>query len=232
MHILIDKNQWRMVAAAATRKWANLAKYVDYHDFDIIVVDGQEQRTWTTIGEVEMQELYSNMSGQQAPEYGECIRQLSAYAETWPQYPKDEAQLEREAEAIYRAEEAAKSDEDRVADAKRALERQREAHQAAIDAAATSKAAEVKAQPGEPSQPAPTKPKAKAQDGTPPERPRQGITKRIWEIADELLAVTGKIGNLKEFRKQVIDRASAEGANAGTAATQFGKWKAARDAAS
>lgn len=227
MHILIDKSQWRMIAAAPTLKHINLVAYVDFPNADKLVVDSQESRTWSVVGETEMGQLYRNMSGLEPPEYSECIKQLASYGDTWPAYSKSEAQLEREAEAIYQAEEAEKSDEDHRHEAKVAMQQMREAHQASIEAAeAHHKAANPSAYPqaSKPAEPAPTKPKP---EGEP--RPRQGITKKIWEIADELLAVTGQIGNIKEFRSEVIKRAKAQhGANEGTAATQFGKWKASK----
>lgn len=221
MHILIDMTNLRMVAAAPTRKWINLVAYCDFPNVDTKVLDGQELRTWTELSREQMATLYTNMSGQAAPEYNESIKQLAAYAETWPAYAKLEHDLEKQAEEIYAAELAERDGEPYPAPAV-----SRANHQAIIQAAEAAspeaRAATSAALSGDPAQPRERKP---AEPGA---APRQGITKRIWEIADDLLAVQGSVGNLKEFRKTVIERAAAEGANEGTAATQFGKWKASK----
>jgi len=234
MLILIDRDELRMVAAAASRKWINLVGYVDFPGKRLVVADSLEGKTWTVLDSEEMATLFKNMSGQDAPPYATAIEQLRAYSDTWPNYPKSEAQLEREAEQIYQEEQAEQLNDSAAGYDEFAQNRvlQREIHQECIDAAEMANARlspEQKAEAAQKPANAAPAPKAKpAASGEPAERPRQGITKRIWELADELLAVTGSVGNLKEFRKKVIDRAQAEGANAGTAATQFGKWKASK----
>lgn len=229
MLILVDKDELRMVAAAGSRRWINLVGYVDFPGKALAVVDSLEGRTWTVFDEEEMAKLYTNMSGQPAPAYADAVTQLRAYADTWPPYPKSEAALEVEAEAIFAQEQNEMTDEERQDQAKLAMQAERQAHQAAIEAAEAANAALSPEQRAEAAASAPTAaPKEKKAPSEPGAAPRQGITKRIWEIADELLAVTGSIGNLKEFRSQVIARAQAEGANGGTAATQFGKWKASK----
>lgn len=222
MHILVDKNELKMIAAAATRKWANLVAYVHYPEMDYVLVDSLDGPTWTQLDRDQMATLYKNMSGQEAPDYQEAISQLRSYADSWPNYGESEESLEKKAEAIYQQEQA---DADPVEQQRAANESMREAHQKTIkmvEEANGKLTPEQKAHFGEPIG-------KKLQASTnPADRPKQGVTKRIWEIADELLAVTGQIGNVKEFRKEVVARAVAEGANEGTANTQFGKWKAAK----
>lgn len=223
MMILIDKEALRMVAAAATREQIRLAAYVDFPNVHAIFVDSEEARTWSLLDRQQMTTLFTNMSGQAAPDYAECIQQLSAYAKSWPAYPKSKEQLEVEAEAIYQAEEAEKTPADRAKEAKQAEARMQETHQAVIDMVS---AANTALSPAEKAQAADERPQAAEKPSTAPqERPRQGQTKKIWDIADDLLSVTGSVGNIKEFRKEVIARAEAMGLNAGTAATQFGHWK-------
>ena len=221
MLVLIDMDNLRMVAAAPNRKWINLVAYCDFPNVDTKVLDGQELRTWTELSREQMAALYTNMSGHAAPEYSDAIKQLAAYAETWPAYAKLEHDLERQAEEIYAAELAERDGEPYPEPAVSRVN-----HQAIIQAAEAAspeaRAATSAALSGDPARPRERKP---AEPGA---APRQGITKRIWEIADDLLAVQGSVGNLKEFRKKVIERAAAEGANEGTAATQFGKWKASK----
>lgn len=222
MLILVDKTNLKMVAAASNRKWINLVAYVDFSEVDVAIVDSLEGSTWTVFNAEQMATLYKNMSGQDAPEYGETIKQLRGYAESWPNYPRSEKELEAEAEVIYAKEYVERSTEDKKADQATKNELAREAHQAAIQMAESARSGDAPAQGGELSQAAITKPKAESKLEP---APRQGITKKIWDIADELLAVTGSVGNIKEFRSKVIARASAVGANSGTAATQFGHWK-------
>lgn len=230
MLILIDRDELKMVAAATNRKWINLIGYTDFPGKQLVVVDSLEGKAWTVLDETEMSTLYTNMSGQPAPGYADAIVQLRSYADTWPPYSKSEAQLEKEAEAIYAAEQAEQADDPQLqSDALReGAAIQREAHQATIAAVEAANASLSPEQRAEAAASAPTSaPKEKkASEGV--IVPRQGITKKIWEIADDLLAVTGSVGNIKEFRKEVIARASAIGANEGTAATQFGKWKASK----
>lgn len=226
MLILVDRDELKMVAAAGSRKWINLVGYVDFPGKQLAVVDSLEGKGWTVFDEEEMATLYTNMSGQPAPAYAEAITQLRAYADRWPPYSKSEAALEIEAEAIYAAEQAERGDVAYEAEQReQSAAIQRQAHQACIEAAESSNESITPEQRAEAKAAAPTPaPKPEKAPGEAP-APRQGITKKIWEIADELLAVTGSIGNIKEFRKEVIKRAAAIGANEGTAATQFGKWK-------
>jgi hypothetical protein len=233
MLILVDKEALRMVAAAGSRKWINLVAYCDFPNIAATIVDSQEARSWTTLDREQMATLYTNMSGQPAPEYSECIKQLSSYAETWPSYAKSEKALETEAEAIYQAEQSEKTEADFKAEAEQARQGQLNALQATVSAveemrklppgtytltgdAAAEMTRQAAAQAQKAAQKAPTEPQA---------RPQQGATKKIWDIADDLLAANPTIGNIKEFRRTVIERAEAMGLNGGTAATQFGHWK-------
>lgn len=53
-------------------------------------------------------------------------------------------------------------------------------------------------------------------------RPKPGtISGRIWEITDSLSAQEG----FPVARKKVLEAAMAEGINAATAATQYGRWR-------
>lgn len=56
-----------------------------------------------------------------------------------------------------------------------------------------------------------------------------GATAKVWEIADKFFGEDGsQAHDMKSFRKTVVDACVAEGINAGTAATQFGKWKGSK----
>lgn len=73
---------------------------------------------------------------------------------------------------------------------------------------------------------APKAPKASSEAKAPS---KPGATKRVWEIADSKYAIQVPTPeNIKLFRKAVVDACEAEGINPGTAATQFGKWKATK----
>lgn len=53
-------------------------------------------------------------------------------------------------------------------------------------------------------------------------RPKEGTTTgRVWQIADEQSAKKGEPAD----RKSVIEQVVAEGINASTGATQYGKWR-------
>jgi hypothetical protein len=219
MLILIDRTALKMVAAAASRKWINLVQYVDFPNVASVIVDSEEGRTWTALGETEMAALYTNMSGQPAPAYKEAIEQLRAYSTQWPNYPKSEAKLEQEAESIY-AQEVADGLHDKTPE---------EAKRAELDNFQQIVKIAEAANPSLPAdqRPAPSATKTASAPSS-NERPRQGVTKLVWEIADQRLAAHGTIKDIKGFRKEVIDQASAQGVNNGTAATQFGKWKASK----
>ena len=70
----------------------------------------------------------------------------------------------------------------------------------------------------------------KAPPSIPKAPPTKGATGRVWEIADAQyeLYKTLDHNNIKLLRAAVIEACEAEGLNPGTAATQFGKWKAAK----
>lgn len=72
---------------------------------------------------------------------------------------------------------------------------------------------------------APRAPKAPAAPGA---APAKGSTKKVWDIADRVMAETGLTIGSKELRSKIIAACEAEGVNAGTAATQYGKWKATK----
>lgn len=68
-----------------------------------------------------------------------------------------------------------------------------------------------------------TPPKAKAK-AKPSEAPKKsGVSKRVWDIADEMSS-TGSIPT----RSEVMTKAIAEGINKATAGTQYSRWRAAR----
>lgn len=53
-------------------------------------------------------------------------------------------------------------------------------------------------------------------------RPKEGTTTgRVWEISDEISSTKGEPAD----RKTVIEKVVAEGINASTGATQYGKWR-------
>lgn len=66
-------------------------------------------------------------------------------------------------------------------------------------------------------------------DRIPGTKPSKGATGRVWEVADKVRAEMGGCSVSKEMRTKIIAACEAIGINAGTAATQFGKWKATQD---
>ena len=88
MLILIDKNTLRMIASASNRKLMALVQKWDFPEVNGLVVDSEIGREWTALDEDQMGILYTNMSGQVAPEYKVAIEQLRQYAGQWPEYPK------------------------------------------------------------------------------------------------------------------------------------------------
>lgn len=69
-------------------------------------------------------------------------------------------------------------------------------------------------------------PKAPRATATPGAAPSKGATGKVWTVADRVRAEMGGAPVSKEMRNKIIAACEAEGVNAGTAATQFGKWKA------
>lgn len=55
-------------------------------------------------------------------------------------------------------------------------------------------------------------------------RPKSGVTLRVWKIADEITERKGRLAR----RKEVLNRFAAEGGNPNTASTQYYYWKSAR----
>lgn len=58
----------------------------------------------------------------------------------------------------------------------------------------------------------------------PATRPAGGTTKRVWDLADEVLA-DNPTSDAKTIRPLIIAKCEAEGINGSTAGTQFAKWK-------
>lgn len=94
MYVLIDKAALRMIAAANKRSHIDLVKLIDFPNLNTELVNALDGGSWTGFTREEMSTLYTNMSGAaEAPDYGVAIEQLRAYAQTWPDYPKSEAEL-------------------------------------------------------------------------------------------------------------------------------------------
>lgn len=73
--------------------------------------------------------------------------------------------------------------------------------------------------------PAPTVPKAPKAPST-GKPSAKGSTGRVWEVADKVRTEMGGGPVTKEMRTKIIAACAAVGINEGTAATQYGKWKA------
>jgi bifunctional DNA-binding transcriptional regulator/antitoxin component of YhaV-PrlF toxin-antitoxin module len=54
-------------------------------------------------------------------------------------------------------------------------------------------------------------------------RPQSGVTRRIWEIADDLTVNFGR----QATRRAVLERAADEGIHQGTASKQYNDWRVA-----
>lgn len=59
--------------------------------------------------------------------------------------------------------------------------------------------------------------------------PSKGSTGKVWIIADRVHTENGNGSITKELRRQIIAACVAEGINAGTASTQYGKWKGTKN---
>src|SRR5215469_18140622 len=100
MFVLIDMDDMRMIAASKKQSHMQLIRLVDFEDVNDCVCNSEVGRSWGHFTRDQMDQLYRNTSGQDAsPEFGEAIKQLCAYVDTWPDYHKSEAQLEAELEA-------------------------------------------------------------------------------------------------------------------------------------
>lgn len=71
----------------------------------------------------------------------------------------------------------------------------------------------------------PKVPKAPTAPGV---KPAKGSTGKVWDIADRVMAETGLVIGNKQLRTAIIEACKLEGINEGTAATQYGKWKATK----
>lgn len=76
-----------------------------------------------------------------------------------------------------------------------------------------------------PPAPGPKVPKAPAAPGA---APAKGSTGKVWTIADRVWGELGGGPITKDTRTKIIAACEAEGINPGTAATQYGKWKATK----
>lgn len=256
MLILIDRISLRMIASASNHKLMGLVAKWDFPDADALVVDSEIGREWTALNELDMKNLYLNMSGQPAdayPGYQAAIEQLRQYAGMWTEYPKPlsyfeglENMCERqshphngavnsEGEPIVGEPVATDNDEpvgnsadgeDETVDPKELVKRARANHQAIITGVEKANAAMTPEQKEAAKASAPTKPeKEKSSEPSAPRKP--GATKMVWDIADARHSANPGL-DLKALRKLIVAECESQGINAGTAATQFGKWKASK----
>jgi hypothetical protein len=58
-------------------------------------------------------------------------------------------------------------------------------------------------------------------EGGPATRPQSGVTLRVWDIAD---AIVAEVGTPKDLRAEIIAECTAQGINSATAATQYSRW--------
>src|ERR1700748_493993 len=96
MFILVDKDNLMMVAAARSLNHIGLIAAVDFPNVATATFNGLDGRSWSMLSEKEVATLYTNMSGEKAPGYGECVAQLRDYVGTWDVYHRSEAELQRE----------------------------------------------------------------------------------------------------------------------------------------
>lgn len=225
MLILLDMTNLKMVAASAKLARLMLIAKHCFPEVETHIVDSQDGKTWTKLTGGEMSILFTNMSGmQEAPDFPMAIEQLRNYSNSWPEYDlvTDEeleamegtqaipGPLEPEEEPYVAPIEEPEPDEPVSRATHQAIISGVEAANAKAKAEGRAPEAATKAQPEKKEPSAPRK---------------QGATKRVWDIADGLKGDT-VIANIKIFRTHVIAACEAEGINPGTAATQFGKWKA------
>lgn len=220
MWIVIDRDNLRMVAAAPTHKWADLVAHVDFPNVATTLVNCDDGSTWTLLPLEQMATLFTNMSGQKPTYYGDMLMQLRNYGGTWAPWPKNEAQLLAEIKSVL-VEMAVEDSQDEPVQMAGFMNEYNK-HQGPSEPAKTT--LEPRDKPAKASAP-----KA-AKEVSAPSKP--GATKRVWEIADAQLQLLNEqadqIDDIKVFRKRVITICEEEGINPGTAATQFGKWKASK----
>lgn len=212
MYIVINKDALEMVAAADTMRWASLIAWVHWPDNEIIIVDTNEKKSWSIMTQTEMATLYTNMSGEEAPgDYSQCLDDLCSYGATWENYPESADKLE----AI-----AAKMPERPNVGSKK----HPPIHSGYADRHDGEKAAPARQISSEEAKPK----RAPKESGEAPSAPRKaGSTKDVWDIAEGVLTEKGA-ENMKALRTAIVAECVAKGINPGTAATQYGKWKASK----
>jgi hypothetical protein len=219
MFVLIDTDHLKMVAAAHKRSHMELILEVDFPEINSMLCNANDGGSWTGFSREQIDTLYKNTSGlEEAPEYGEAIEQLRAYVLQWSDYHKSEEQLAEERQLAI--DDGDIPPDDPVQQQIDANKMMRANHQAII--AQVEKAnAEHEAKPEVQAEKAVEKQKKAARPVT---APTQGLTKRVWEIADAVKGANPTV-DLKAIRKKVMELCNEEGLNPGTAATQYGRWK-------
>jgi hypothetical protein len=219
MFVLIDKDRLVMLAAAHTRNHIQLVLEVDFPEINSVLCNANDGGSWTGFSREEMDTLYKNTSGMaEAPEYGDAIEQLRAYVLQWTDYHKSEADLTVERQQL--VDDGDIPPDDPIQQQINANKMMRANHQAII-AQVEKVNAEHEAKPEVQAEKAVEKQKKAAKPVT---APTQGLTKRVWEIADAVKGANPTV-DLKLIRKKVMELCNEEGLNPGTAATQYGRWK-------
>lgn len=219
MFVIIDNGQLKMVAAAHKRTHIQLILEVDFPDSDCTICNANDGGSWTGFTREQMDTLYKNTSGMaEAPDYGDAIEQLRAYVLTWSDYHKSEEELAVELQQLI--DDGDIPPDDPVQQQINANKMMRKAHQEII-AQVEKASATHEAQPEVVAEKAVEKAKKEAR---PVATPTQGLTKRVWDIADAVKAANPNV-DLKAIRKKIMEVCDSEGLNPGTAATQYGRWK-------
>ncbi|ABP63611.1 BcepGomrgp40 [Burkholderia phage BcepGomr] len=229
MIIVIDRDNLRMVAGTNSRNHAHLIAEVDFSNVATLLVSTEGGRDWTVLTDLEIRMMFKNMSGMESPPYGEAIKQLRAYGETFPVYPKGEAELERTLTELRKLDTPEDAAEHVEAVAERSVEN-RQAIIAMAEAANPALSRPAERVPEAEYQAARAKPaSAPKPAGEAPSAPRKpGATKMVWDICDRALETWGGGEINKAFREAAKKACVDAGINEGTFGVQFGKWKSSK----
>lgn len=213
LNVLVDTDNLRIIKVAKTVQqlefWADIL--CPLNDFKI---QGHTKKAWSAYSDLEIRHMLTNMCGEPPPANA-AQKDLYTYCHSVvAEFPVDETPLK---------------------DLKKRLGEEPpcrepfgpDGGQTEVLDQDAEKSPQIHTAEGEPPPPA-TEPKPAASAA-----PRKkGATKRVWEIADQLVVTGGKPTadpeQLKAFRAALIQACEAEGINKSTAGTQYSKWKKAQ----
>ena len=212
-HVTIDREHMTFIGATMTSEGASiLANLSETADSTMVIFSLALKSSFAQFGRLELMLLIKNTTGEPAPpsslhDFGWLVNKAYELAQALPLDQRSLFELQEAHAKLPISNEPAVPYK----------------HPPTIHRLSASEVANYVPPTAEPKEP-----RAPKVPSVPGVAPAKGATGKVWVVADRVMAETGLMIGSKELRSKIIAACEAEGINAGTAATQYGKWKATK----